>query len=224
MQAKGFIFDFDGLILDTESPQFVIFRDEFAKYGVTFTYEDWWKVIGTGFGVYNPFDHLARLADDHHDSAYFRQMIDRQIAEALDQTQPFPGVVPFIQDARRMNIPMAVASSSDRDWVRRQLSRIGLLDFFSSVITADDVSQVKPDPELYLVAARSLKLQPVECIAFEDSLNGIKSAKAAGIYCIAIPNEITLEMPLEMADQIVRSFSELRIQELMELTINTNIV
>lgn len=224
MQAKGFIFDFDGLILDTESPQFVIFHKEFARFGVTFTYQDWWKVIGSGFAEYNPFDHLASLADDHHDSAYFRQMIDRQIAEALDQAQPFPGVVPFIQDAMRLQLPMAVASSSDQDWVCRQLTRIGLLDCFSSVITADDVSQVKPDPELYLVAARSLKLQPAECIAFEDSLNGIKSAKAAGIYCIAIPNEITRKMPLEMADQIVPSFSDLRIHDLLALTINTNIV
>lgn len=224
MQAKGFIFDFDGLILDTESPQFVIFHDEFAKYGVTFTYQDWWKVIGTGFAEYNPFDHLARLAGDHHDSAYFHEMIDRQIAEKLDQTQPFPGVVRFIQEARRLNIPMAVASSSECSWVRGQLKRIGLLDSFSSVITSDDVSQVKPDPELYLAAASSLKLQPAECIAFEDSLNGIKSAKAAGIYCIAIPNEITLEMPLHMADQIVHSFNDLRLQDLLALTINTNIV
>ena len=224
MQVKGFIFDFDGLILDTESPQFVIFHDEFAKYGVAFTYQDWWKVIGTGFGFYNPFEHLASLAGDHHNSAYFRQMIDQQIAEALDQTQPFPGVVPFIQEAYRLNIPMAVASSSERSWVRGQLKRVGLLDSFSRVITADDVSQVKPDPELYVAAASSLKLQPAECIAFEDSLNGIKSAKAAGIYCIAIPNEITREMPLQMADQIVQSFSELRIQDLLALTINTNIV
>ncbi len=224
MQAKGFIFDFDGLILDTESPQFLIFRDEFAKYGVAFTYQDWWKVIGTGFAEYNPFEHLASLAGDHHNSEYFHQLIDRQIAEKLDQAQPFPGVVPFIQAARRLKIPMAVASSSERSWVRGQLKRLGLLGSFSSVITADDVSQVKPDPELYLVAARSLKLHPAECIAFEDSLNGIKSAKAAGIYCIAIPNEITLEMPLQMADQIVRSFSDLRIQDLLTLTIDTNIV
>ena len=224
MLLKGFVFDFDGLIVDTEMPQFIVFREEFAKLGAAFTYKDWWKIIGTGYDAYNPFDALSCVAGDHRDAAYFRKRIDGRVDDLLNQTQPLPGVVDFIREAQRLGIPMAVASSSPRAWVRGHLERIGLLDAFDTVITSADVHQVKPDPELYQLAVRRLNLQPEECVAFEDSLNGIKSAKGAGLTCIAIPNEITREMPLAMADWIVESFTGLNVQDVLQLTKNTKTV
>ncbi len=224
MHMSGLVFDFDGLIVDTEMPQFIIFQEEFKKLGFAYTYKDWWKIIGSGYGEYNPYEHLASLAGDHHDADNFKKSIDGRIRALLNQAQPLPGVVDFINEARRMRIPMAVASSSPQGWVHGHLKRIGLFSAFDKIITSADVTNVKPDPEIFRLAVESLGLKPDQCVAFEDSLNGIKSAKAAGLYCIAIPNDITRSMPLDLADRIVASFNDLRIEDVLELTNRTKYV
>ncbi|EKD88860.1 MAG: HAD-superfamily hydrolase, subfamily IA, variant 3, partial [uncultured bacterium] len=124
----------------------------------------------------------------------------------------------FIIAVERLGLPMAVASSSNRDWVEGYLSKLGIRKFFKIVCTSNDVANVKPDPELFLLAAKKLGIAPSEAVIFEDSPNGIRAAKAAGIPCIAIPNDITKSMDLSLATRIVDSFLQLDPQVLINLT------
>jgi HAD superfamily hydrolase (TIGR01509 family) len=209
MKFSGFIFDFDGLILDTEMPRFTAWQEEFAKLGFALTFRDWWKTIGTGPSAYDPAEHLYELTEGRVDPAVLNSSANIRADELVASAQLLPGVEDFIRTAAKAGMPMAVASSSDHDWVIGHLTRFNLMPYFKTVFTARDVTNVKPNPELYLLAINKLSLPANSILAFEDSPNGIKAAKAAGLHCLAIPNRITSEMDLSSADLIVESFISL---------------
>lgn len=209
MIFKGFIFDFDGLILDTEIPRFTAWQEAFSKYGFPLTYRDWWKTIGTGPTAYDPGKHLYDLTQEKVDIPSLRLSVNTRTDELLQEAELLPGVKDFIKTAHHLRMPMAVASSSDRSWVISNLEKFNILEFFEVVFTSEDVEKVKPDPELYLRALQHLSLPANSAVAFEDSPNGIKSAKQAGLRCVAVPNRITREMDLSAADLIISSFEEI---------------
>jgi putative hydrolase of the HAD superfamily len=212
---KGFVFDFDGLILDTETPRFEVYRDLFAGYGVEISSMQWAQIIGIGHSEYDPLEHLTRVAGDHADKEKFRVLVEERVDHRLQFMPPFPGVAEFIQHAHANGISMAVASSSSQKWVHFQLDRLALTSYFDPILTLDDVHHPKPDPELYTLAAKRLGTHPKELMAFEDSYNGLKAAKAAGLVCIAIPNHMTREMNFDAADCVVNSFSDLELEKLL---------
>lgn len=209
MTIKGFIFDFDGLILDTELIHFRSWKNEFESYGFTLPFEDWLKIIGTDQSSYHPARHLAELTGGKIDPEITDIAVLQRSAQMLETESLLPGVEAFIQKAYANNIPMAVASSSPREWVTGHLETHHLSQYFQRIVCSDEVQKVKPDPALYVIAARALGIPPQEGLAFEDSLNGLKAAKAAGLRCYAIPNTITVHMDLSMADKICTSFLEL---------------
>ena len=209
MKFSGFIFDFDGLILDTEMPRFTAWQEEFAKLGFPLTFRDWWKTIGTGPSAYDPAKHLYELTKGRVDPVAINRSANIRADELVASAQLLPGVEDFIQTAAKAGKPMAVASSSDYEWVIGHLTRFDLLPYFMAVFTARDVKNVKPDPALYLLATEKFGLPASSILAFEDSPNGIKAAKAAGLHCLAVPNRITSEMDLSSADLIVESFTGL---------------
>jgi len=146
------------------------------------------------------------------------------VEKHLNSQPVMQGVVAFIEQAEARHIPMAVCSSSSHAWVQGHLQRIKLLHHFRYIITIDDVTAPKPDPQLYCLAASRMGFPPKSLVAFEDSLNGVMAAKAAGLYCIAIPNEMTRSMNLEQADQIASSFMDLSLDNILSLTPGKNIV
>jgi HAD superfamily hydrolase (TIGR01509 family) len=209
MRFSGFIFDFDGLIVDTEMPRYNAWREVYESYGVALPLRDWWIAIGTGPAVFDPGRNLHELSKGKADSEKTHRTADKRSDELMESAELYPGVADFIQAAFEAKMPMAVASSSNRGWVIGHLERFDLLRYFQSVFTAENVVNVKPDPELYVMAARKLGLPIDQLLAFEDSPNGIKAAKAAGLHCVAVPNIITREMDLSQADWIVDSFARL---------------
>jgi HAD superfamily hydrolase (TIGR01509 family) len=136
--------------------------------------------------------------------------------ELLKGMKPRPGVLDYLSEARRLGLSLAVASSSHRDWVEGHLNRLQLRDSFQVIRTADDVQQVKPHPELYLSALEGLGESARETIAFEDSPNGIRAAQAAGLYCVAVPNSITIQLDLTHADHRLESMADLSLGELLQ--------
>jgi HAD superfamily hydrolase (TIGR01509 family) len=214
MALKGLLFDFDGLIIDTEMPGVNAWAEVFNKHGFPFTIENWKRTIGTGPTAYSPAVHLSQLTNGLLDS----KQLDEQTlirTRELIQSQPLlPGVLDFLNAAETAGLPMAVASSSNRVWVEGYLKDLNIRHFFQAVCTSDDVTKVKPEPELYRMAAEKINVLPSEAVAFEDSPNGIKAAKAAGIFCIAIPNDITKTMDISAADRIVNSFYDLTLENL----------
>ena len=211
---NGFVFDFDGLMMDTELPYFNSWKQIFIENGFTYTYRDWWQTIGTGPEAYDPAEDLYQRTNGKIDRAALHKYVDQQTNEILKNQPLLPGVENFIQTAYQQGIKLAVASSSPSAWVIPFLDKFNLTHFFQAILTAQDVEVVKPDPTLYKLAVNQLGLSPNNVMAFEDSLNGLKAAKAAGIYCVVVTNPITRDMDLHIADKIVDSFTQLSIEEL----------
>lgn len=214
MTLKGLIFDFDGLILDTEIPGFQAWKEIFAGYNLPFTYAHWSKAIGTGPTAYDPALDLYSLVNESLDPTELRKKQLTRAHEILENVPIQPGVLNFIQQAQHLQMQMAVASSSPCDWVMTHLQRLDLVKYFQYILTAEDVAHVKPEPDLFHLALQKLALRPSEAIVFEDSPNGITAARAAGIYVIAVPNEITKTMNTSHADLEVNSFFDLDLTQL----------
>ena len=217
-RTKALLFDFDGLILDTETSEFRVWQAIYREYGQEMLAETWGQVVG-GYGISN-FDgavHLAELLGNGINAealhARYRSESDALIAE-----QPIlPGVVDYLDEAQRLGLGLAVASSSPHKWVDSHLTRLGLFDRFQNIICADDVppGRTKPHPDLFLKALDALDVQPDEAIALEDSPNGVLAAKRAGIFVVSIPNPITALLKTNGADLSLSSLADMPLQELL---------
>ena len=199
---KAFVFDFDGLILDTEEPVYRSWLEVYQAHGQELPFDRWIQIVGSSTATFDPKGHLEQRLG----RALAREVLDRRIERrtALVRAQPIlPGVVELIDSAREAGLRVGVASSSTRQWVNGHLERLGLLERFDCVRCRDDVALVKPAPDLYLAVVECLGVAPSEALAIEDSPNGIAAAKAAGLRCVAVPNVITGGLDLSHADVIL---------------------
>jgi len=212
-RLKALVFDFDGLILDTEAPVFHSWREAFEAEGATLTLEEWSDTIGRANSA-DPADLLAertgRPLDETRRAARKARRDELLAAEAV-----LPGVHDWLEDARRLGLPIGVASSSEVDWVAGHLERLGLLDRFACLTCFDGTLPGKPAPDLYLAACDSLGVDPADALAVEDSGNGVTAAKAAGLKCVAVPHDLTRDHDLSGADLLVSSLAELPLEEAM---------
>lgn len=210
MVPEAFIFDFDGLILDTETVEYKIWRTLLATYGVDLLIEDWRRCVGASFAAFHPLDYLeSKLGHALPERSSLQISAADRALEETKRTPAQPGVIEFIKAASENQMKLAVASSSPRQWVMGHLENLGLVQYFSFVCTAEDVSRVKPAPDLYLLAVTKLNVNPGACIAFEDSTNGLTAAKDAGLTCVVVPNGITKFMDFSRADWCYQSFEDI---------------
>ena len=209
------IFDFDGLILDTETAAFESWTEIFRSHNATLPLPEWAKCIGTTNDEFDVYAYLEKQVGRPLDRRELRRRYSERAEGIVRGMEPRPGVVDYLKEAQKLRIAMAVASSSHQDWVMGHLSRLGLADCFHSIRTADDVAKVKPDPELYQLTLTTMGVSPRQALAFEDSPNGIKAAKAAGVNCVAVPNAITRELPLPHTDRRIESMAEISLRELL---------
>jgi HAD superfamily hydrolase (TIGR01509 family) len=216
--VKALIFDFDGLILDTETPEYLVWQNIYREHGFELPHEEWGQIIG-GYGIsdFDPAEHLSFLTQGRLDSVSLRDR-HRSESNALYLLQPvLPGVMDYLHDARRLGLKLAIASSSGHSWVERHGGRLGILSYFDKVICSDDVAagRTKPNPDLFLLALNRLGARKDEAIVFEDSPNGVKAARAAGIFVVAVPNPTTALLSIEGADLILNSLADLPLHELL---------
>jgi HAD superfamily hydrolase (TIGR01509 family) len=219
---RGLIFDFDGLILDTEGPVHTSWVELFQNHGTELPFDDWAAIIGTStiqhFDPFNMLEDKIGHSLDRKTLALQRHAREMELCEA----QPIlPGVIEMIQAAQGAGFKLGVASSSDREWVVGNLTRLGLVHYFESIHTSEDVELTKPDPALFQLTLRSLDFQPDEAIVFEDSPNGVTAAKTAGIYVVVVPNPLTSLLPLDHADLRLNSLADITLEELLALVDQT---
>lgn len=214
---KAVAFDFDGLILDTELPVFRAWREVFEAYGHRLTLEDWVDYIGRSPDAFDPCSRLENLLKKPIDCDAIRKDHHLREAKLIEAQAALPGVVDMIQQAREHGLMVGIASSSERSWVIRHLDRLGLRDFFHTLSCSDDVVQTKPAPDLYLALLSALGIAPDEAFAIEDSPHGVSSAKAAGIFCVAVPNEMTGALCFAHADLILPSLAGVDLQEIFDV-------
>ena len=213
---EAVIFDFDGVIIDTETPDFATWQDEFQSHSVELDRSLWSRFIGGGVGTLDLYRHLEELTGRPIDREAIRERRRRRYMAIIDSSSLLPGVMEYLVQARKLGLGVGVASSSTRDWVEGHLTRRELLEYFDSLKSRDDVANVKPDPELYLASAESLEVRPEGCLAIEDSANGVIAAKRAGMFCVAVPNPMTRDMALEQADLRLETLSSMPLHVLLE--------
>lgn len=212
----GIIFDFDGLILDTEAPVYQSWVEFFTHHGAELPFDVWAPIIGkSSLEHFDPFQLLEDTIGQSLDRETLLQHRFERELELCNAQAILPGVVDKLNRAKDMGLKLGVASSSNRDWVVGHLSRLGLLHYFDAIHTSNDVERTKPDPALFNLTLRSLGLLPEEAIVFEDSPNGITAAKNAGIFVVAVPNELTRLLSLEHADLILNSLEDLTLEEII---------
>lgn len=213
---KALIFDFDGLIVDTEWPDYESWQQVYQQYGCDLVVEKWGQIVGgTGASDFDPHEHLEELCGKSLDREEVWISRRKQYLDELSTQPILPGVLETLDEAERRGLQLAIASSSPENWVRGHLARLGIYQRFGVIKTADDVKRTKPDPELFVAALDALSLKSDQAVVFEDSPNGVKAAKAAGLFCVAVPNKLTAQLPLEHADLRLNSLAEMSLADLL---------
>lgn len=202
MNSRALIFDFDGLMIDTEMPAYQAWRELYDREGATLTVADWLGAVGYVDG-FDPRRSLERLTGRAYDWPVLDALVSARARELITAAGPLPGVAALLESGRREGFRLAVASNSSADWVVPGLERLGFRHYFDAVRTVDTVARPKPQPDVYLGALEDLGITTAaHCLAFEDSEPGVRAAKAAGLYVVAVPNALTRHQDLSLADEV----------------------
>lgn len=208
-RLRALLFDFDGLLLDTESAEFRAWCELYERHGQTLELSTWSRAIGT-LGGFDPSEHLRSLGSPPSAEALADQK--RRVLDLCERENFLPGVDSLLRDARSRGLQTCIVSSSSRGWIEGHLNRRCGLEPFDAIVCANgDPARAKPRPTLYLEALECLGVNADQAIAFEDSPNGIAAAKAAGLFCVAVPNRLTASLDLCAADVVLESLAHCRL-------------
>ena len=209
---RAVLLDFDGTLWDSESAVFDVFRDLFADHDNELTLETWSAAIGT-VGGFDPYASLAGLVGGL-DLEQVRERTERRIRDAVREVPLRPGVDAFLREIDEAGVRRALVSSDRSEWLVTNLERLGWPEGWAAMVCADgDAARAKPNPHLYEAALELLDVPASQTFAIEDSPNGIRAAKAAGLPCLCIPNEATAGLDLSEADLVVPSFEGLHVED-----------
>ena len=208
---RAVIFDFDGLILDTETPLIDAYAEVHRAHDVAFDRAAFIRRVGHAEYAFDPWHGFSPHADRAALEAERRTHKDALI----QQQQVLPGVVPLLDDARRLGLRIGLASNSEHAWVEPHLARLGLLDRFEFLACREDAPSPKPEPDLYRLVLNRFGLRGIEAIAFEDSFTGSLAAKRANLWTVAVPGPSTAHHDLSHADLRVKSLAEVRLENLI---------
>jgi HAD superfamily hydrolase (TIGR01509 family) len=212
VQVRAFLFDFDGLILDTELASRAGWERLYREHGHELPTDLWATLVGTTHATWSPREHLEELVGEPLDWDSLNERRYAHEIALIEAEELRPGISEYFASARQYRLKRAIVSSSSRRWVDMHLERLEESVGWDAICTADgDPARAKPAPVLYLEALGLLRVDAGEAVAFEDSPNGVLAAKAAGVFCVAVPNEVTRELGLEEAgaDIVLDSLADL---------------
>jgi beta-phosphoglucomutase family hydrolase len=214
-ELEAVIWDMDGVLADTASHHFRAWHEIFARRGIKFTEADFKR----GFGIRNDAiiknilgkaitrDEIETIAKEKE--AIFRRLIGKRI-------KPLPGAIELVRELHKRGIKMAIASSTVMANIHLIIGSLGIEKYFQAFITGHDVTEGKPSPQVFLLAAKRLGVEPRNCLVVEDAVAGVKAARSAGMHCLAISNTHPREKLAE-ADLIVDSLEKVTVKDFEEL-------
>jgi len=224
---KAFIFDFDGLIIDTESVVYQSWVEIYNTYKVDLPLSKWESIIGSSNDAFNPFDYLAQQTNLNLNKPLLLSQFEKTLRNKTRFLPILPGVITYLKWAKKNNFSIGLASSSPGMWVSSHLNELGIDTMFDVIRTSEDVVNVKPYPDLYLSVKNFLCLEDFEAVVFEDSRNGIIAANKAKFFTIAVPNAMTRNMDLSAANLILNNLGAVEPENLvkiLEIDLKTGIV
>ncbi len=219
---RALFFDFDGTILDTEVAEFESISSIFQEFGIELDTARWTAVIGTAqpspdFWIDWIEEGAKRTVD--RKAVYLEQR--RRNLEAVTELHVRDGIIELLKAAQESDVPCAVVSSSSRGWVAPNLDRLGLAEYFSTIVTREDTTKAKPHPDLYwhALGLHGIKRsEAVSVVALEDSFNGSTAAVAAGLTTVTCPNPMTASMNFDHSHLHVSSWADVGFDVLSGLT------
>lgn len=209
---RALVFDFDGLVVDTESPEFESWQQIFTAHGQLLDIQSWAHIVGS-LTVMDPRQELEGRLGRRLDWESLDQVRRTHYQELSAATKALPGVEALMRQGEAQGWKIGVASSSTVAWVEGGLKRLGLLPYVKTIRGRDRVTHLKPHPEPYLKALEDLGASAAESFAFEDSQIGVAAAKAAGLHVVAVPNALTRYHDLSAADEILESLEAFALPE-----------
>lgn len=213
---RAVLFDFDGTLWDSEAMVFRVMAELYREHGFELTLETWSSAIGT-VGGFDPYGELHALTGGAFDLEDVSERTEARIREAAADVPLRPGVDSFLRQVDTAGLSRALVSSDTTTWISTNLERLGWAEGWAAVVCANGtVEHAKPSPHLYLAAIEALDVAVAQTFAVEDSPNGIRAAKAAGIPTIAVPNEVTARLDLSEADLVFPSLEGLSVEGVRE--------
>lgn len=218
IRHDALVFDLDGVLIDTEATLHSVWLQTFSDYGCSFTRTEWHALLGTNDGLESPYVWLEQRASvSLPPRDELRKAIRTREREHVAALGPMPGVEDWLADAAELGLAIGVASSSPRSWVSARLEQLHVDDQVHAVVCGGEGHRSKPAPDLYLAVCDQLGVSPGRAVAVEDSRNGMLAARAAGLACVVVPNEVTMDMTFDDASHLLTSLSEMRLVEVLEL-------
>ncbi len=207
---KAIIFDMDGVLVDSEPHHIKVEKKLFKQFGLNITREEhlsymgkasilMWEEIKNRYLLPQPVESIVKLSDKES-LKYF---------SSLESIETTPGLINLLDLARNKSIPMAVASSSPPEVIEIIMDKTGLREYFSHITSSHIVGKSKPEPDVFLHAAKLLGVKPEECMVIEDSTNGIKAAKLANMFCVAYSGTGAEFQDQGKADIFIHEYSQL---------------
>lgn len=209
---KAIVFDFDGLIIDTETVWFLTFKEVFQDFNVDFPLEEYATCIGTDDTTLHVFIEEKLGAES---TEIIMNLVKKNHRAKMELMEIREGVMEYLEEAKNLGIKIGLASSSSREWVEGFLKQHQIIDYFEVIKTGDEVEKVKPDPTLYIKTLEALNSKADEAVAFEDSPNGARAAIAAGLKCVIVPNEVTKWITFEKFHLRIDSMIEMGLVQVL---------
>lgn len=214
MMKKAFIFDMDGVIIDSEPIHFDIDVQTMEYLGIPISPQELERFVG----MTNP-DMWRILKQEYNIAKPVEEIIDYQLSSKIKAVRalelaPIAGIMELISNLKKLGMKLGIASSSPRVFINEVLMKFQIGQYFDCVVSGEEVANGKPAPDIYVEAARQLGVHASECIVLEDSSNGIKAAQAANMRCIGFINPNSGNQDVTFADVIISKISEINVMAL----------
>jgi beta-phosphoglucomutase family hydrolase len=215
---KALIFDMDGVLVDSEPLHLLAFQELMKEFGVTFTAEDNHAFLGR-----TDLSLAQFTAEKHGLTEAPESMVQRKeniLARLIkEQAKARPGVMDLLETGKRLNLPMAVASSATMQTIQLVVDTLNIRGYFHNLTSGEEVAESKPAPDVFLLAAKRLNMPPENCLVVEDTYNGLQAARSAGMKCLVVPCDATRHQDHSAADLLLDSLEQFELQDWLHQTI-----